>query len=399
MNYEYYYEQINTWFWTQVQTNDFANGALFAGAATFLFYQLKSLPMRIWHFFVYLFVFSIEVESTETSFFRLMDWVAPKLKTPVRSLEIRSSEYGDVKTNDGMINNQKIAFGYFNGIPFKSSVNERELEMPGNGTIGAKIFTLRLTFPVFFKKRVLKEIKQLSLDKLDDGKVEVWTGVSFGDPCGYRKIYPRKIESVILDAGLKESVLEECEHFLSGKEKYHNIGIPWRRGYMFTGSPGQGKSSFITALAGKFKLGIYYYSLGGADKDDKDLIDMFSYCNEKSLVVLEDFDRIFNENKEVTGQKFTTSGLLNAIDGICSCEGRILIITCNDIERIPDAIKRPGRIDRIIEFTQPNEDKIERLSKLINPDISEEELKQVKLMNFTSMAQVQEYLINNFCLR
>ena len=44
------------------------------------------------------------------------------------------------------------------------------------------------------------------------------------------------------------------------------------------------------------------------------------------------------------------SALLNAIDGIISSEGRILIMTTNHVERLDPALIRPGRIDYIVHF-------------------------------------------------
>ena len=43
-------------------------------------------------------------------------------------------------------------------------------------------------------------------------------------------------------------------------------------------------------------------------------------------------------------------GLLNAIDGVASHEGRILIMTTNYRERLDPTLIRPGRVDVEIEF-------------------------------------------------
>ncbi|OJD21155.1 hypothetical protein ACJ73_07507 [Blastomyces percursus] len=44
------------------------------------------------------------------------------------------------------------------------------------------------------------------------------------------------------------------------------------------------------------------------------------------------------------------SALLNALDGVSSQEGRLLIMTTNHIERLDDALIRPGRVDRQVLF-------------------------------------------------
>ena len=47
---------------------------------------------------------------------------------------------------------------------------------------------------------------------------------------------------------------------------------------------------------------------------------------------------------------WTLSGLLNTLDGVASQEGRILIMTTNHAEKLDDALIRPGRVDKKLEF-------------------------------------------------
>ena len=48
------------------------------------------------------------------------------------------------------------------------------------------------------------------------------------------------------------------------------------------------------------------------------------------------------------------SALLNAIDGVASQEGRVLIMTTNAPETLDDALVRPGRIDMHVHFDLPS---------------------------------------------
>ena len=47
----------------------------------------------------------------------------------------------------------------------------------------------------------------------------------------------------------------------------------------------------------------------------------------------------------------TMSELLNAIDGVASQEGCVLIMTTNHPALLNNALMRPGRIDMKVEFT------------------------------------------------
>lgn len=46
----------------------------------------------------------------------------------------------------------------------------------------------------------------------------------------------------------------------------------------------------------------------------------------------------------------TFSGFLNAIDGVRSQEGRIIIMTTNYKEKLDPALLRPGRVDEMYEI-------------------------------------------------
>lgn len=63
------------------------------------------------------------------------------------------------------------------------------------------------------------------------------------------------------------------------------------------------------------------------------------------------------------GQKsgVSLSALLNAIDGVASHEGRILIMTTNSPEKLDKALIRPGRVDLHIHFELPSRIEVEEL--------------------------------------
>lgn len=80
-----------------------------------------------------------------------------------------------------------------------------------------------------------------------------------------------------------------------------------------------------------------------------------------------------------TNDKLTYQFLLGELSGLLSTQNRILIATTNFPDKIPGALKRPGRFDILIELGKFNNDEIkELLVKLYSP--SKEEL---LLMNHT----------------
>jgi chaperone BCS1 len=94
-------------------------------------------------------------------------------------------------------------------------------------------------------------------------------------------------------------------------------------------------------------MDIALLSLASANLDDDDLQELLATPPPNAIVLIEDIDCVFvqRQGTEEKRSKLTFSGLLNAIDGVASGEGRILFATTNHIERLDPALIRPGRID------------------------------------------------------
>ncbi|ORC90340.1 putative ATP-dependent chaperone [Trypanosoma theileri] len=212
------------------------------------------------------------------------------------------------------------------------------------------------------------------------------------------KRLPRTLSTLYLPDSTM-SIVEEARVFLRSKSLYMSLGVPWRRGYLFEGPPGTGKTSFILALASEFSLPIYLLSLQSKELDDAALIGLINSVPPKSLLVIEDLETAIKAspttttnsstptassealsstttssnsravvNTEVGGGRdsgVSLSALLNAIDGIASSEGRVLVITTNDASRLPspNALLRPGRIDRRVFFGPLEPDAMKNMMK------------------------------------
>ncbi|KAJ5561743.1 hypothetical protein N7535_003796 [Penicillium sp. DV-2018c] len=173
----------------------------------------------------------------------------------------------------------------------------------------------------------------------------------FGNP--RRK---RPLDSVVLHEGVKERVVADVEDFISSSSWYHDRGIPYRRGYLLYGPPGTGKSSFIQALAGELDYDIAILNLSERGLTDDRLNHLLTIVPSRTLVLLEDVDAAFSNRREQTdadgyrGANVTFSGLLNALDGVASAEERIIFLTTNHVERLDEALVRPGRVDMTVRL-------------------------------------------------
>jgi len=82
-----------------------------------------------------------------------------------------------------------------------------------------------------------------------------------------------------------------------------------------------------------------------------------------------------NNGKGKKNKGISLSGLLNAIDGVTSHEGRVLVMTINCFEKLDEALIRPGRIDIKVEFTMATRSQISELfTRMYFPDDSSSRL-------------------------
>ncbi|XBI54571.1 hypothetical protein VPH35_036567 [Triticum aestivum] len=180
---------------------------------------------------------------------------------------------------------------------------------------------------------------------------------------GMNHHHPASFETLAMDPGLKQAVLDDLDRFLKRKEYYQRIGKAWKRGYLLYGPPGTGKSSLVAAMANHLRFNLYDLDLSSVHDNSclqKLLIDM----SNKSILVIEDIDCSFDtmsredrkdhpdeddgrDNQSGDERKMTLSGLLNFIDGLWSTSGeeRIIIFTTNYKDRLDPALLRPGRMD------------------------------------------------------
>ncbi|KAJ8114697.1 hypothetical protein OPT61_g3475 [Boeremia exigua] len=194
----------------------------------------------------------------------------------------------------------------------------------------------------------------------------------------------RKLDTIDMEESVKLDLVKDAEYYYSEQSKqfFADCGIPYRRGYLFHGPPGTGKTSFSAALAGHLGCDIYHINLASGDLTDGKLQTLFLGLPQKCVVVIEDIDSAgigreatpelkraavelelaeslmparFRESlPRQSGTKerslITLSGLLNAIDGNASQEGRLLILTSNNPEALDAALTRPGRVDKKVYF-------------------------------------------------
>ncbi|KAF2425311.1 putative mitochondrial chaperone BCS1 [Tothia fuscella] len=240
---------------------------------------------------------------------------------------------------------------------------QREKSMTDNPFETVTLTTLYAHRHVF--DELFTEAHQLAA-QMQEGKTVIYTAWGtewqpFGNP--KRK---RPLESVVLEEGVKERIVDDIQTFLEGRTWYLDRGIPYRRGYLLYGPPGTGKSSFIQALAGELDFNIAILNVSERGLTDDKLNHLLTKVPQRTIVLLEDADAAFvnrrsSDGEGYSGPNVTFSGLLNALDGVASAEERIIFLTTNHIERLDEALVRPGRIDMTVRMGEATAYQIEQL--------------------------------------
>ena len=217
------------------------------------------------------------------------------------------------------------------------------------------------------------------------GHVMVVNGDDFQVP-------PVSWEDVILPHGFAQEIHENVIGFFKSREKYESFGVPYRRGFLFAGAPGCGKTYTIKALINM--IDATFITLDTRhDVDDYAVKRAFYLANihAPSVIILEELDRL------VKSQKISMSYMLNALDGLRSNNGVLVIATSNHPEKLDLALlHRPSRFDRVWRFSLPDrKQRLELLRKKGEKFFSDNILNVIaERSEGFSMSYVQEVVVN-----
>lgn len=88
-----------------------------------------------------------------------------------------------------------------------------------------------------------------------------------------------------------------------------------------------------------------------------------------------------NKDNSSSTSSISLSALFNAIDGVSSHEGHILIMTTNLPQNLDRALVRPGRVDMHFQFDLPSYEELRSLFLSIYNDVEIVEVGQVETPN------------------
>lgn len=228
------------------------------------------------------------------------------------------------------------------------------------------------------------------VDKLESGIYTV-----FQDAQGRTHAQKVEIESdelYHLPNNKTQEIVKEINDFWSKADKFKEAKVKHKRGILFCGPPGTGKSSMINLLTSQLikNDGLVFYIDGFTE-----LLWYIGFVHDHLreiepdrpvITVIEDIDKFMDG----AGQEST---LLNLLDGADSFDHNVTVATTNRMDQLNDLILRPSRFDRHVEIDIPTKEVREAflLKKGLTP---EEASKWSKLTDTYSIAELKELFIS-----
>ncbi len=175
------------------------------------------------------------------------------------------------------------------------------------------------------------------------GEVLVFNGGWYKDENLFQDIQGATFDNLILRGNLKQEIRDDLVQFFASRALYDEYGIPWKRGILFIGPPGNGKTHTVKALINSMEQPcLYIKSLNGIQQ-------VFDRARRTSpcILVIEDLDLQLHPQMR--------SAFLNELDGFAANIGIVTLATTNHPERLdPGILDRPSRFDRKYHFELPD---------------------------------------------
>lgn len=182
------------------------------------------------------------------------------------------------------------------------------------------------------------------------------------------------IESIAWqDLIIPETSKQELVSVINLLKNPHNAkdyGIALPKGILFNGPPGTGKTTIAKAVA--TEAGLNFFVLRANEivskwvgESEKNLTKLFDAArkNAPAIVFIDEIDSLGKKRSDANASHSDNllNHLLQLIDGVIKSEGVYVIAATNRADLVDDALRRAGRLNRVIEIPLPDYESRRRL--------------------------------------
>ncbi len=247
----------------------------------------------------------------------------------------------------------EVITDYVNGLPVKTTCFYGQFKVTaldgGLCNIGISGGQVIISFNLKkkFKNRITEWYdiidKHLRTDSIYRGKSVVVTeeGDKFGNDISFEIIETKSNPKIVLNPKEKSVIEQYCAL---------DLQEPGKRTYLFTGPYGNGKTEAAMILGDYAKaLDMTFFYV----KDSESFIETLSVAAKfysPCFIFMEDIDEVGSGDERT----HEINELLNTLDGAETKNKSIKVLfTTNNHKSINPALRRPGRLDLIVQFNNP----------------------------------------------
>ncbi|KID87294.1 ATP-dependent Zn protease [Metarhizium guizhouense ARSEF 977] len=154
----------------------------------------------------------------------------------------------------------------------------------------------------------------------------------------YQSVMKASWDAVILDTQMKKDLINDHLYFFQSEDTYRRLKVPWKRGIIYYGPPGNGKTISIKAMMHTLYdmkpeiPTLYVRSLASFMGPEYAIKTIFSKARQFApcYLVFEDLDSLVSDS--------VRSYFLNEVDGLKENDGIFMIGSTNHLERLDPGI-------------------------------------------------------------
>ncbi len=262
-------------------------------------------------------------------------------------------------------------------MPLAKDVDLNWLSDITYGYVGADLWLLAKEAAMSALRRVLPEIKWREetelpkdiMEKLVVTKKDFENALRVVEPSAMREVLVEIPKVKWEDIGgleeVKQALIEMVEWPLKQPESFERLGIKPPRGILLYGPPGTGKTLLAKAVA--TGSGANFISIKGPElrskwvgESERMIRDLFRRAKQVAPTILffDEIDALAPRRGSGYGEHATesiVSQLLTEISGLEELKGVVIVAASNRPDMIDPALLRPGRFDRQVLVTPPDE--------------------------------------------
>ncbi len=261
------------------------------------------------------------------------------------------------------------------GMPLSSDVNIENIAERLHGYVGADIAILVKEAAMVSLRRNIPEtninegfpLDGVTLNKIQVTMDDFLKAMEEVKPSALREVFVEKPEVNWNDIGgletVKRELIKTIEWPIKYPDLYRALGMKTSRGILLHGPPGTGKTLMARAVAGEINAN--FISIKGPEllskfvgETERAIREIFEKARRASptIIFFDEIDAIASQRRRGVNEvsQRIVSQLLTEMDGLQELHGVYILAATNRPDIIDPALRRPGRLTKIIKVGHPD---------------------------------------------